>query len=105
MPEASNAESDSGSAPAMWSVMVLNDDETPMEFVVYVLQEFFDMDHDEAVRVMLRVHNEGAGECGIFAEEVARMKVEAVLALAREHQHPLRCVMERKRSDLIGFNP
>jgi ATP-dependent Clp protease adaptor protein ClpS len=94
--EVINPEPGSGSAPATWSVMLLNDDHTPMEFVVYVLQELFEMEHDEAVRLMLRVHHEGVGECGVFAEEVATMKVEAVLALAREHQHPLRCMMERR---------
>jgi ATP-dependent Clp protease adaptor protein ClpS len=78
--------------------MLLNDDHTPMDFVVDGLQELFEMEHEEAVQLMLRVHNEGAGECGVFAEEVARMKVEAVLALAREHQHRLQCVMERRQS-------
>jgi ATP-dependent Clp protease adaptor protein ClpS len=97
VPEANTTEPGSDSAPAMWSVLLLNDDETPMEFVVNVLQEFFDMDHDDAVQLMMRVHNEGAGECGVFAEEVAKMKVGAVVALAREHQHPLQCVMERRR--------
>jgi ATP-dependent Clp protease adaptor protein ClpS len=98
MPEAIDVEPGSGSAPAVWSVVLLDDEHTPMDFVVYALEELFEMEHDEAVRLMLRVHKEGAGECGVFAEEVAKIKVEAVLALAREHQHPLRCVMERTRS-------
>jgi ATP-dependent Clp protease adaptor protein ClpS len=98
MPEAIDVEPGSGSTPAAWSVMLLNDDHTPMDFVVYALEELFEMEHDEAVRLMLRVHEEGAGECGVFAEKAAKMKVDEVLALAREHQHPLQCVMERKRS-------
>jgi ATP-dependent Clp protease adaptor protein ClpS len=98
VPDAVNAEPGSDSTPAMWSVILLNDDHTPMDFVVYMLQELFDMEHEEAVQLMLRVHHEGAGECGVFAEEVAKANVEAVLALAREHQHPLQCVMKRKRS-------
>jgi ATP-dependent Clp protease adaptor protein ClpS len=97
MPEAIDPEPGSGTAPAAWSVMLLNDEHTPMEFVVYALQELFEMEHDAAVQLMLRVHHDGMGECGVFAEEVARMKVDAVLALAREHQHPLQCVMQRKR--------
>jgi len=98
MPEASDAEPGSGSVPAMWSVVLLNDDQTPMEFVVHVLQDVFDMDHEDAVQLMLRIHNKGQGECGVYAEDVAKTKVDAVLALAREHQHPLRCLMERKRA-------
>ena len=89
-------EAGGGAAPAMWRVLLLNDDHTPMEFVVHLLQELFGMDYDDAVRLMLHVHNAGTGECGVFAEEEAKSKVEAVMALAREHQHPLRCVMERK---------
>lgn len=99
MPEAIDADPGRGSAPATWSVMLLNDDDTPMDFVVYALEQLFEMEHDEAVQLMLRVHNDGAGECGVFAEQAARMKVEAVRALAREHQHPLQCVMERKVVD------
>jgi ATP-dependent Clp protease adaptor protein ClpS len=98
VPDPINAEPDSGSAPAMWGVMLLNDDHTPMEFVVHLLEEIFDMEHEDAVRLMLCVHNEGIGECGAYFEEVARMKVDAARALAREHRHPLQCVMERKRA-------
>jgi ATP-dependent Clp protease adaptor protein ClpS len=96
VPEAIDAEPSGGSTPATWRVLLLNDDDTPMEFVVHVLQELFDMDHEDAVRLMLRVHHEGSGECGAYSEEVAKMKVEAVIALAREHEHPLQCVMEKK---------
>ena len=95
MPEAIDAEASNGATPVMWRVLLLNDDETPMEFVVHVLEELFDMEHEDAVRLMLRVHHEGAGECGAYSEEVAKMKVEAAMALAREHQHPLQCVMEK----------
>jgi ATP-dependent Clp protease adaptor protein ClpS len=91
-------QAEASAAPAMWSVLLLNDDHTPMEFVVQVLQELFAMDHDDAVRLMLRVHDNGLGECGVYAEEEAKTKVAAVLALAREHQHPLQCAMEQKRS-------
>jgi ATP-dependent Clp protease adaptor protein ClpS len=99
VPEAIDEEPGGGSVPAAWSVMLLNDDHTPMEFVVNALEELFEMEHDEAVQLMLRVHNEGVAECGVYAEEEeAKTKVAAVLALAREHQHPLQCVMERKAS-------
>ena len=80
--------------PSMYKVMLLNDDYTPMEFVVGVLQRFFSLDHEQATRVMLKVHTEGRGVCGIYPLDVAATKVELVLGFARQHQHPLQCVME-----------
>jgi ATP-dependent Clp protease adaptor protein ClpS len=74
--------------------MVLNDDYTPMDFVVAVLQKFFGMNREQATRVMLKVHTEGAGVCGIYPKDVAASKVEQVCTFARQHQHPLACVME-----------
>ncbi len=74
--------------------MVLNDDYTPMDFVVGVLQRFFAMSREQATRVMLKVHTEGAGVCGIYPRDVAASKVEQVCTFARQHQHPLACVME-----------
>lgn len=74
--------------------MVLNDDYTPMDFVVGVLQKFFGMNREQATRVMLKVHTEGAGVCGIYPKDVAASKVEQVCTFARQHQHPLACVME-----------
>ena len=75
-------------------VMLLNDDVTPMEFVVRVLQEVFDMERDDAIKRMLQIHHNGVGECGTYPRAEASRKVADVLALAREHQHPLQCVME-----------
>jgi len=80
--------------PAMFKVMLLNDDYTPMEFVVLVLQKFFDMTRERATQVMLKVHREGIGICGVFPRDVAATKVQQVGAYARKHQHPLQCVME-----------
>lgn len=80
--------------PPMYKVLLLNDDYTPMEFVVGVLQRFFSLDHEQATRVMLKVHTEGRGVCGIYPLDVAATKVELVLGFARQHQHPLKCVME-----------
>lgn len=80
--------------PPMYKVVLLNDDYTPMDFVVVVLQRFFSMDREQATRIMLKVHNEGRGVCGVFPRDIAATKVELVLAFAREHQHPLACVME-----------
>jgi ATP-dependent Clp protease adaptor protein ClpS len=81
---------------SMWSVLLLNDDQTPMEFVVHVIEEFFDADHDSAVQIMYRVHNEGRAECGIYPCEEAKTKAKEVNDVAREHGHPLRCVTEQK---------
>ena len=80
--------------PKMYKVMLLNDDFTPMEFVITVLQRFFSLDTEQATRIMLKVHNEGRGVCGIFPRDIAATKVEQVSAFARQHQHPLACVME-----------
>ena len=77
-------------------VLLLNDDYTPMEFVVHVLERFFNKDHETATRIMLHVHHHGIGECGVFTYEVAETKVTQVMDFARKHQHPLQCVMEKK---------
>jgi ATP-dependent Clp protease adaptor protein ClpS len=80
--------------PPLYRVLLLNDDFTPMEFVVIVLQQFFGMDRERAMRIMLQVHTEGSGVCGVFPKDVAATKVEQVVSYARQHQHPLACVME-----------
>jgi ATP-dependent Clp protease adaptor protein ClpS len=82
--------------PSMYRVLILNDDYTPMEFVVHVLERFFGRDHEAATRIMLHVHHHGLGECGIYTYEVAETKVTQVMDFARKHQHPLQCVMEKK---------
>lgn len=82
--------------PGMYRVLLLNDDYTPMEFVVEVLQRFFSKDSEEATRIMLHVHHNGVGECGVFTYEVAETKVTQVMDFARKHQHPLQCIMEKK---------
>lgn len=81
--------------PSQYKVLLLNDDYTPMEFVVLVLQRFFSMDLDQATRVMLHVHQKGVGVCGIFTYEVAETKVNQVMDFARENQHPLQCTLEK----------
>ena len=80
--------------PPMFKVMLLNDDYTPMEFVVLVLQKFFGMTRERATQVMLKVHREGMGVCGVYPHDVASTKVQQVAGYARKHQHPLQCVME-----------
>jgi ATP-dependent Clp protease adaptor protein ClpS len=80
--------------PPLFKVLLLNDDYTPMEFVVVVLQSFFSMTREQASQVMLKVHREGMGVCGVYPRDVASTKVEQVLNYARKHQHPLQCVME-----------
>jgi ATP-dependent Clp protease adaptor protein ClpS len=80
--------------PPMYKVLLLNDDYTPMEFVVLVLQKFFGMTRERATQVMLKVHREGMGICGVFPRDVASTKVQQVASYARRHQHPLQCVME-----------
>ena len=80
--------------PPLFQVLLLNDDFTPMDFVVYVLQHIFRLDHDRAMLIMLEVHTEGRGICGVYTKDIAASKVEQVVNLAREHQHPLACVME-----------
>jgi len=80
--------------PPLFKVMLLNDDFTPMDFVVTVIQKFFGMDREQATRIMLKVHREGVGVCGVFPRDIAATKVEQVIAYARQNQHPLACVME-----------
>jgi len=82
--------------PSMYRVLLLNDDYTPMEFVVTVLRRYFNKNNDEATRIMLHVHQHGVGECGIYTYEVAETKVTQVMDFARKHQHPLQCIMEKK---------
>ncbi|MBB4210681.1 ATP-dependent Clp protease adaptor protein ClpS [Rhodothalassium salexigens DSM 2132] len=82
--------------PSMYKVLLLNDDYTPMEFVVHVLKKFFRMSTEQATRVMLQVHQRGVGVCGVFTYEVAETKVNRVLDYARQHQHPLQCTLEKE---------
>ena len=82
--------------PSLYRVLLLNDDYTPMEFVVHVLQRFFNKSIEDATRIMLHVHQHGVGECGVFTYEIAETKVTLVMDFARKHQHPLQCVMEKK---------
>ena len=82
--------------PSLYRVLILNDDYTPMEFVVHILERFFQKDREAATRIMLHVHNHGVGECGVYTFEVAETKVSQVMDFARQHQHPLQCVMEKK---------
>ncbi|TPE58660.1 ATP-dependent Clp protease adapter ClpS [Sandaracinobacter neustonicus] len=81
--------------PSLYKVLMLNDDYTPMEFVVHVLQRFFKMSIEDATRVMLHVHQRGVGICGIFTYEVAETKVTQVMDFAKQHQHPLQCTLEK----------
>ena len=81
--------------PPLYSVVLLNDDYTPMEFVVEVLERFFRMDRETATRVMLEVHMKGKGVCGVFTYEIAETKVAQVLGYSRENQHPLMCTLEQ----------
>jgi ATP-dependent Clp protease adaptor protein ClpS len=80
--------------PSLFQVVMLNDDYTPMEFVIQVLQQFFQHDLETATLIMLKIHHEGRGVCGVFTRDVAATKVELVLSAARRHQHPLQCIME-----------
>jgi ATP-dependent Clp protease adaptor protein ClpS len=80
--------------PRMYQVVMLNDDYTPMEFVVLVLQEYFKRDLETATQIMLKIHHEGRGVCGVYSKDVAATKVELVLAAARRGGHPLQCIME-----------
>ncbi len=82
--------------PSMYRVLILNDDYTPMEFVIHVLERFFNKSREDATRIMLHVHHHGVGECGVYTYEVAETKVTQVMDFARQHQHPLQCVMEKK---------
>ena len=80
--------------PRMYQVVMLNDDYTPLEFVVMVLQEYFKRDLEAATQIMLKIHHDGRGVCGVYTKDVAATKVELVLAAARRHGHPLQCIME-----------
>ncbi len=80
--------------PPQYKVLLLNDDFTPMEFVVHILEDFFNMNREKATQVMLNVHTKGMGVCGVYSRDVAETKVELVNSYARESQHPLKCVME-----------
>jgi ATP-dependent Clp protease adaptor protein ClpS len=82
--------------PSMYKVFLLNDDYTPMEFVVLVLESFFNKNREEATRIMLHVHKKGAGLCGVYTFEVAETKVAQVMSAARQAQHPLQCTMEKE---------
>jgi len=85
--------------PTMYKVLMLNDDYTPMEFVVHVLERFFSKSQEEATRIMLNVHQRGVGICGVYTYEVAETKATQVMDLAREHQHPLQCTIEKDGDD------
>jgi ATP-dependent Clp protease adaptor protein ClpS len=81
--------------PSMYKVLMLNDDYTPMEFVVHVLERFFNKSREDATRIMLHVHRRGVGLCGVYTYEVAETKVTQVMDFARQHQHPLQCTLEK----------
>ena len=82
--------------PPLYKVLLVNDDYTPMEFVVHVLEHFFRMNREKATRIMLHVHRRGVGICGVFTYEVAETKVTQVVDYARQHQHPLQCTLEKE---------
>ncbi|MFN0194453.1 MAG: ATP-dependent Clp protease adapter ClpS [Rhizobiales bacterium] len=82
--------------PSLYKVLLLNDDYTPMEFVILVLEKFFGKGREEATRIMLHVHRKGVGICGVYTFEVAETKVTQVMDFARKHQHPLQCTMEKE---------
>lgn len=82
--------------PPFYKVLLLNDDFTPMDFVVLILKQVFHKLHEDAINIMLEVHNKGAGICGIFTRDVAETKVDQVVAIARKNEHPLQCVMEKE---------
>jgi len=82
--------------PPLYKVLLLNDDYTPMEFVVHVLERFFGMTHGQAVEIMLTVHKKGVAVVGVFSHEIAETKVGQVMDFARRHQHPLQCTMEKE---------
>ena len=81
--------------PSMYRVLLLNDDYTPMEFVVHVLERFFHKNREEATAIMMHVHRKGVGVCGVYPYDVAETKVVQVIDFARKHQHPLQCTMEK----------
>ena len=82
--------------PSLYKVLILNDDYTPMEFVVHILERFFNKNREDAVQIMLHVHRHGVGMCGVFTFEVAETKVTQVIEFSRRHQHPLQCTMEKE---------
>ncbi|SHJ59587.1 ATP-dependent Clp protease adaptor protein ClpS [Shimia gijangensis] len=82
--------------PPLYKVMLLNDDYTPMEFVVHILERFFGMTHAESFEIMLTVHKKGVAVVGVFSHEIAETKVTQVMDFARRHQHPLQCTMEKE---------
>ncbi len=82
--------------PSLYRVLLLNDDYTPMEFVVFILEQLFNKDREQATRIMLHVHQKGVGVCGVFTYEVAETKVAQVRDLAQRHEHPLQCTMEKE---------
>ncbi|MGP1257237.1 ATP-dependent Clp protease adapter ClpS [Algihabitans albus] len=82
--------------PSMYKVLMLNDDYTPMEFVVHVLERFFGKSQEEATQIMLHVHRRGVGVCGVYTYEVAETKVTQVIDFARKHEHPLQCTLEKE---------
>lgn len=82
--------------PSLYKVFLLNDDYTPMDFVVQILESFFNKDHEDAMRIMLHVHQHGVGLCGVYTYEVAETKVGQVMVAAKQAQHPLQCTMERE---------
>ena len=82
--------------PPLYKVLLLNDDYTPMEFVVIVLERFFDKDHTQAFEIMLTVHKKGMAVVGVFSDEIAETKVAQVMDFSRRHQHPLQCTMEKE---------
>jgi ATP-dependent Clp protease adaptor protein ClpS len=82
--------------PSLYKVLMLNDDYTPMEFVVHILERFFSKSRHEAERIMMHVHQRGVGLCGVYTYEVAETKVTQVMDFARQHQHPLQCTLEKE---------
>ncbi len=82
--------------PSLYKVLLLNDDYTPMEFVVHILEQFFNKDRSEAMKIMLHVHQQGVGVCGVYTYEVAETKVTQVIDYSRQNQHPLQCTMEKE---------
>ncbi|WP_240532020.1 ATP-dependent Clp protease adapter ClpS [Candidatus Liberibacter americanus] len=82
--------------PRLYRVLLINDDYTPMDFVVHILQRFFHKDNESAKCIMLKVHYNGSADCGFYTYEIAEMKVNQVMNYARNHQHPLQCVMEKE---------
>ena len=106
-PDNGNGGSDSGTGvvvkpeirtrkPSLYRVLMLNDDYTPMDFVIHILERFFRKNREEATRIMLHIHRRGVGLCGVYTHDVAETKVTQVMEFSRQHQHPLQCTMERE---------